>query len=306
MPQFSSGGQFGGSQYNNPQMGFNPQAAGWFNPQNQMDQWQSQWQPEYTQWNSYMDPSQQGMQNWYNPFTGQTQSNVMPGLAIGTAKGYGTLSDNMLKSIDPVTGSTIINPKVLQNMLGGFGFGGNGAGFQGYDITDAPQTNVSAPGAWGGYNWDAQEMIDPSEVIAAQEYKLQEALDADMAKAGARLGQSGMAMSTPYAGAVADSARKAAQDRNAITLQYQYDAAKDAAARQQAQQMADAQMAFGGWQTQGGWDMQSQLANAQNALARWQLQNQLGMQNTQMQNQWNMMNQGAQYDFLGALLGGLL
>jgi len=302
MSQFGGGGQFGGSGFNNPQM--NPN---WFNPNNQQTQWQQSFMPDAANWQSYFNPNSPGMQNYFNPGTGGFTSNVTPGTGIGYGhSAYGAIGPDMLSYTDPNTGSKMINPKALMNAFGGMFGGGGGGGYQNYEMTAGPNTQVNAPGAWGGYNWDAQEMIDPSEVIAAQEYKLQEAMDADMARAGGRLGQSGMAMSTPYAGAVADSARKAAQDRNALTLQYQYQAATDAARRQQAQQMADAQMQFGGWQTQGGWDMQSQLANANNAMQQWMLENQFGFQDNQGMNQWNQQQGMQEQNFLASLLGGLL
>jgi hypothetical protein len=134
-------------------------------------------------------------------------------------------------------------------------------------------------------------------------------MEGDMARAGGRLGQSGFAMSTPYAAELGSAARKASQDRNAITMQYQYDAAQQQAQRDLAQQLQAAQIDFGGWQTQGGWDMQGQLANQNQAAQQWMLQNQMGMQNTQMQNQYGYDQYGDQQNMqqqmLAQILGGL-
>jgi len=295
MSQFGGGGQFGGSAFNNPQM--NPN---WFNPNNQQTQWEQSFIPDQANWQNYFNPNSPGAMNYYNPGTGEFTQNMQPGTGIYTGN-FRQNGANMLSWVDPETGHRFINPNAMSGMFGGQ----QQASYGGFNPSEFEQPQIQAPDAWGGYNWDAQEMIDPSEVIAAQEYKLQEAMDADMAKAGARLGQSGMAMSTPYAGAVADSARRAAQDRNALTLQYQYQAATDAARRQQAQQMADAQMEFGGWQTGGGWDMSAQQQNAQNAFNKWMAENQWAFQDRQAQNDWNMGRDAMQNNFLASMIGGL-
>jgi hypothetical protein len=120
-------------------------------------------------------------------------------------------------------------------------------------------------------------------------------------------------MSTPYANQLGEAARKASQDRNALTLQYQYDAAQAQAARDLAQQQQAAQLDFGGWQTGYQGDLQSQMFNAGQNLQQWGMQNQFGWGDVQGQNAWNMQqnqmnqqNQMMQQQWLAQLLGGLL
>jgi hypothetical protein len=195
---------------------------------------------------------------------------------------------------------------MAKGLMGMFDFGKNEFEPNQYEMTEYSGPQITAPGAYGGFNYDTiGSGIDPGSVIAAQEYKLQEAMEGDMARAGGRLGQSGFAMSTPYAAELGSAARKASQDRNAITMQYQYDAAQQQAQRDLAQQLQAAQIDFGGWQTQGGWDMQGQMANQQQAIQQWLLQNQMGMQNTQMQNQYGMDQNSMQQQMLAQILGGL-
>jgi len=302
-----------------------------------------------TAWlNSFQDPNQMwqgpapghiGQNYSYNPFTDQGGwVNTAGGLQIGGADPYG-------KSVvwtDPNTGMKAINPGKLEDLFGSFGLGGSGGGtantYSAQTVTPssftagpAPDVSVAGPTAYGGFDWDAQEMIDPAAVIAAQEYKLQEAMANDFAQAGGRAGQSGFAMSTPYANALGEASRKAAQDRNAITLEYQFGAATDAAKRQLQQQLAQAQMEQAAWEAQQQMQMQANLANAMNALNLYGEQNKVGMFNAGLgqeagmfnanaANQAGMFNAGAQNDFdlfglqqqqqqqnfIASLLGGLL
>jgi hypothetical protein len=247
----------------------------------------------------------QGQGYSYNPMTGAGGwINTSGGTGItGTSSPYGK---DVTSWIDPNTGIQMSNPwvgaRTARSLMSMFGMGGSGGGFdpQQYELTEYSGPQITAPGAYGGFNYDTiGSGVDPAEVIAAQEYRLQEAMEGDMARAGGRAGQSGFAMSTPYANQLGEAARKASQDRNAITMQYQYDAAQQQAQRDLAQQLQAAQQDFGGWQTQGGWDMSAQMANQNQALQQWMLQNQMGMGNVDMQNQ-NMQQQ-----MLASILGGL-
>lgn len=269
-----------------------------------MYQWQMNQSPNESAWNGPA-AGHHGQNYSFNPMTGQgSWENTSGGFQIGGTNPYGS---GVVSWTDPTNGMKSVNPRALNGLLGGLGLsGGSGGGYQDYQMTGFNGPQVSAPGDYGGFDYDTiGSGIDPGAVIAAQEYKLQEAMEGDMAQAGGRLGQSGFAMSTPYAGEVAGAARKAAQDRNAITMQYQYDAAQAQAQRDLAQQLQAGQHDFGGWQTQGGWDMQGQLANQSNALQQWMMQNQIGMQNSQGQNQWNMQNNQSQQQMLASILGGL-
>jgi len=182
--------------------------------------------------------------------------------------------------------------------------GGSQGGYQKYGMSDYGGGDVSPGEGWGGYEYK-DAMVDPSAVIAAQEYQLQDNMQADFAQAGARSGASGFDMSTPYTAQLGEAARKASQDRNAIAMQYQYDASSRAADREQQQEMQSAQHAFGGWDTGYQGDLQSQMFNEANNMNRWQFENQLGFQDNQGQNQWNQNNQYNEQQMLMSLMGGL-
>ena len=228
MPQYSSGGQFGGSPYNNPQM------QGWNNQNSQQNQWQQGWSPDAASW-SQGAPGHQGQNLSYNPQTGeQSWLNSTEGLRFGNTNSGPGGAVGQAWYIDPNTGMKTINMKYIMDMMGGMGGGSKGGGgYQNYTPTEGPGGQVTPGQGYGGFDYSAiGSGIDPSAVIAAQEYKLNEAMQGDFSKAGGRMGQSGYAMSTPYANALGDASRKASQDRNAITLQYQYDAAQQQAQRE--------------------------------------------------------------------------
>ena len=305
----SNSGQFGNSAYNNPQMSqFGsswgaPQGSGWFNPADADNQWRQNMQPNQSAW-SGPAPGHHGQQYSYNPQTGQgSWENAMGGFRFGGPNPYG---HGAVSFTDPNTGMKQINPSALRAMidsLGGMFQGAGIGGATGYTPTDFEGQSINTPGAYGGFDYDSVGSgIDPSEVIAAQEYKLQEAMEGDMARAGGRIGQSGFAMSTPYANQLGEAARKASQDRNAITLQYQYDAAQQQAARDAAQQLQAAQFDFGGWQQGGNWGMQGQMFDQGQNFQKWLAENQFGMQNAQMQNQYGG---NLQQQLLMSIFGGM-
>jgi hypothetical protein len=234
----------------------------------------------------------------YNPDTGeQGWVNDPTGLAISGEGGR-------LSWIDPETGMRTINPSEMQKMMGQFGGGGGQGG--GYQYQGGGGGNVTPGEGYQGFDYESiGSGIDPSAVIAAQEYKLQEAMEGDMARAGGRAGASGFAMSTPYANQLGEAARSASADRNALTMQYQYDASQAQAQRDSAQQQQAAQLDFGGWQTGYGGDLQSQMFNQQQGFQENQARNQYGFANWQnqqnQQNQQNNMNQ----QLMAQLMGGL-
>jgi hypothetical protein len=324
MPDYRSfggnSGQFGNTPYNNPQMGqkppnvsdyawfgsqsnrnqnnpwASPQGTGWYNPNAADTQWQLSMMPNESAWQGPA-VGHMGQDYSYNPMTGEGGwTRNYQGLKFGGGFGPGEIWN-----IDPKTGAKQINPSMISMLMERFGVGGANQS-QGFTPSEFGGQQVTAPGGYGGFNYDAiGSGIDPSEVIAAQEYKLQEAMEGDMARAGGRAGQSGFAMSTPYMNELGDAARKASQDRNALTLQYQYDAAQQQAARDLAQQLQAGQHDFGSWQTQGGWDMSGQLANQNQAFQQWLAENNWGMQNQQM----GMQDQNMQQQMLMSILGGL-
>lgn len=305
--------QFGSNLYNNPQMGsyggggsyglyppgfrsgsdggprgFSPAYANWY----------QSFTPSGGMWQNYGEvPGYYGMESSYNPVTGEwgrRSSDVLAGY-------YG--NQNAIRSIDPRTGETYINPGALSNLFGASG----GAGYQGYEMTDYGGPQVTPGAGYEGFDYSTVGSgIDPGAVIAAQEPRLQETMEADMAQAAARAGQSGFAMSTPYTAELGSAARKAAQDRAALTMQYQYDAAQAQAMRDLQQQLQAAQLDFSGWQTGYQGDLTAQQANQQAALQQWMLENQLGFQGSQQENLFNQQNQMMQYQMLASLLGGLL
>ena len=131
-------------------------------------------------------------------------------------------------------------------------------------------------------------------------------IGAGFAEAGNRLGQSGFAMSTPYATALGDVERLARAQMNQRGLEFQYDAGKFDAGNQMAAMMGENAERFGGWQQAGNWDMAAQQGNVGNAMQQWMLENQFGFQDQQAQNLYNQQNQQNQNSFLAQLLGGLI
>jgi hypothetical protein len=291
--------QAGGGQSANPALPGN-----WYNQNSPMSQWQQGFAPPQAAWQGDA-PGHQGQEYSYNPLTGEGGwVNASGGTSIN---GYNPYGGDALTWTDPKTGMKSINTSALSGLMGGLGFGGSSKDWepQTYSLTDMPETGKVTPGAgWGGFDYDTiGSGIDPGAVIAAQEYKLQEAMEGDMAQAGARAGKSGFAMSTPYMDSLGAAARKASQDRNAITMQYQYDAAQQQAARDTQQQLDAANKAFGGWQTGYMGDLDAQKFNAGNAMQQWLMQNEMGMKNVDLQNQASMYNQGNEQALMNQILG---
>ena len=239
-------------------------------------------------------PGRLGQELMWNSRTGEESWVNRPGLDINGQSFAGW---------DPVTGNQFVN---MDQMGFGGGGAGGGGGYQNYQMSDYGGGNVTPGEGYQGFDYDSiGSGIDPSAVIAAQEYKLQEAMEGDMARAGGRAGASGFAMSTPYANQLGEAARSASNDRNALTMQYQYDAAQAQAQRDLAQQQQAAQLDFGGWQTGYQGDLQSQMFNSGQGFDQWALQNQFGMQDNQGQNYWNQQQQNQQQQMLMGLLGGM-
>jgi hypothetical protein len=289
--------QAGGGQPTTPALPGN-----WYNQNSPMSQWQQGFAPPQAAWQGDA-VGHQGQSYSYNPMTGEGGwVNDYQNVALG-----GGFKKGELWNIDPTTGTKHINPGAFSGIFGSLGIGGKSQEWdpQTYSLTDMPETGKVTPGAgWGGFDYDTiGSGIDPGAVIAAQEYKLQEAMQGDMAQAGARAGKSGFAMSTPYMDSLGAAARKASQDRNAITMQYQYDAAQQQAARDLQQQLDAANKSFGGWQTGYMGDLDAQKFNAGGAMQQWLMQNEMGMKNVDLQNQASMYNQQNEQALMNQILG---
>ena len=166
---------------------------------------------------------------------------------------------------------------------------------------------MQAPGAYGGGDWDVpKNVVNVHDVIQSYRPQMEAEIGSGFAQAGNRLGQSGFAMSTPYAqklGEVEDLARNKMNQRG---LEYEYNAGQFDAGNQMQAMMAKNAEQLAAWQQSGNWDMASQAQNLQNQMQQWMAQNQWGFQDNQGQNQWNQQQQQSQQSFLANLLGGLL
>ena len=244
----TSGGWGGGGGGNTP-------PPGWGNTNSQMYQWQQGFAPDQAAWNGDA-PGHQGQTYSYNPRTGQMGW-------VNSTEGLSTSGGQDIWYIDPRTGMKTINPDAMQSLMGMGGSGSsNQNGYQSFTPSQYSGGGVTPGGGYEGFDYGSiGSGIDPSAVIAAQEPRLQEAMQADFSKAGGRMGQSGFAMSTPYANSLSEGSRKASSDRNAITMKYQYDAAQAQAQRDLAQQLQAGQNDYGAWQTGYQGDMQAQMFN---------------------------------------------
>ena len=192
--------------------------------------------------------------------------------------------------------------------MGMFDASGSGSGgYDPYQMTDFQGGQINAPGAYGGGDWDvAKNVVNVHDVIESYRPTMEAEIGAGFAQAGNRLGQSGFAMSTPYATALGDVERLARAQMNQRGLEYQYDAGKFDAGNQMAAMMAENAEKYGGWQQAGNWDMAAQQGNESNAMQQWMLENQFGFQGNQAQNLYNQQDQMNQQQFLAQLLGGLI
>ena len=279
-------------------MPFDPsQQSSWYNQQSPMANWQQQYAPNQAGWTNGA-AGHFGQQFTYNPFTGQ-QGWKGSDLGIGSR-------NNMLKWTDPNTGNSMIDPKLLMSQFG-FGGQGQGGGYQSFDPSAFEGGQMQAPGAYGGGDWDVpKNVVNVHDVIQSYRPQMEAEIGAGFAQAGNRLGQSGFAMSTPYAqklGEVEDLARNKMNQRG---LEYEYNAGQFDAGNQMQAMMGKNAEQLAAWQQSGNWDMASQAQNLQNQMQQWMAQNQWGFQDNQGQNQWNQQQQQSQQSFLANLLGGLL
>jgi len=282
---------FGGQNTNSPtQQGHNLGNTGW-GPASQMRDWLDNFQPDQmgfqgggqSAWGGPMGHLGHAGQDFqYNPRTGE--------YGYQDKAGLGLEGGESIWRIDPVTGDKVINPAAMMQFMQGGGDGGGG--YQKYQMTDYQGGNVTPGSGYEAFDYDTiGSGIDPQAVIQANEYKLKEGMEGDFAQAGARAGQSGFDMSTPYMGELGAAARKASQDRNAMSMKYQFQAAESQAARDLAQQQQAASLDFGGWQAGYQGDLQSQMFNAGQGFDKWAMENQFGFQDNQGQNLYNQTNE---------------
>ena len=248
-------------------------------------------------------PSGHQGQTWtFNPVTGRGEwVNSTEGLQIGGSK----FNSNLAVWVDPITGVKSIDPGKLSSMFDQFG-GGSNAGYENYQMTPYSGTNITAPDAYGGGDWSVPDKINVADVIESYRPTMEAEIGAGFAEAGGRLGQSGWAMSTPYAQQLGDVERLARAQMNQRALEYQYQAAEQDAARQMQRMMAENQEKFQSWQQSGNFDLQSQLANSSNALQQWMLENQIGSQDIWNQNNWNQNQQSMDANNQQMLLQSIL
>jgi len=276
-------GQFGGL-FNNAQMN---------QYQNQMRDWETQ-RDQYQQDMGYWDQMNQydadnaNYQAWNTGMSrmGPLQPRQMPG----------------------VLGGPPVQPTPFD--FSGFMGGGGGGGFQ----------PTAPPGGGGGFNYgafsgpgyqaqagfdnqgiDTAGMVDPSAVIASAQPGIMEKMNNAFADAGNRFGSSGM-VGTPYASALGDASRGAANDIANITNQYQFAAAQQAAQLEQERALAEYAADYNSWAQAGDWGHQGQLADMNQNLAAWgqmgDWQNQQALQGGDIANQqWLAQNNWGFQDY---------
>jgi hypothetical protein len=167
---------------------------------------------------------------------------------------------------------------------------------------------------WVNSGIDTAGMVDPSAVIASAQPGIMEQMNVAFADAGNRFGSSGM-VGTPYAGALGEASRGAANDIANITNQYQFAASQQQAQLEQQRALAEYGAEQNAWQQQGDWAHQGQLANmgqdfgAWSQMGDWQNQNNMGQnafnqQNWQTQGNWDQQNQQQMMQMMMQMFGG--
>jgi len=194
----------------------------------------------------------------------------------------------------PFIGAQPTRPRFnFGNLFGGFGGGGGfkataPPGGGGWNPSEFQGPGYQAPEGWNNPGIDTANMVDPSAVIASAQPGIMEKMNNAFADAGNRFGSSGM-VGTPYADALGDASRSAANDIANITNQYQYQSALDAAQREQERAMAEYAADYNSWAQSGDWAHQGQLADMNQNFGAW---SQLGdWQNSQALQQGDLANQ---------------
>ncbi len=338
MPMYGSGGMFGGG-INNPQFGGDMNQASQWGAWNRGQQGYDldQMANMYNQYNPGGQPfdpfgtmggagQQMGqmsqMFDQYNPGGAQFDPFGTFGMAGDQGRGAfdqfnlsGPGGQNIFSFNAPQGGSGQYSAQFDPSALGmGGGFGFNPWDSGGAQFTPWEGDGYQGPGAWDIGGSSAAPYSDYSmQAIDANIPYLQEQMDQRMADAGARAGQSGFAMSTPYTDSLGGAGRQMQEDLTRISMDYRTQAARDQAMmEQQAQQsyydrlygmggqmagmqhqgsLADLANQFGAWQSQNNWNQ----AGLDRDYGAWGLQNQLGY------NQWALGQ-----NMLGGLMGGMI
>lgn len=302
MSMYGGNGEFSSSFYSNPKMGGKSMYGGggmsqeqnWMagQQQNAQNAGQSFYQPggfdpknpfgttymsnNPLQPNFEMTPGMQDNQAFNRWNDDPFRDFLSPGLRNISMPG----SNNPLVWMD--NGTKYIDPSQMSGM-----FGSQGGGVPGQYQGSGP---IETPEKWGGYTFDVSQ-LDPNKAIESWEPYMAEQREAGFAEAGKRMGQSGMAMSTPYAEALGGVARKSTDDLARIAAEYQYRAQESMAQRDLQRQMAEQQASLGSWGTHGGWQQQGQMFDKAQDFGGWQQHGNWQMQQNAMdqQNQQNMM-----------------
>ena len=285
MSQYGGMGQFGGWLNNYMSNQYNNQVNQWQQSQSQYDQDMQHWEDM----NAY-DQSNRDYNAWSSG--SDRSAPIAPREQPGAPSPYPT------------------QPQPFD--FGGFGggFGGGQGGFQatappggggGFNYGEFQGQGYQPQGAWDNQGIDTAGMVDPSAVIASAQPGIMEKMNQGFADAGNRFGSSGM-VGTPYAGALGEASRGAANDIANITNQYQFQAAQSAADREQARAMAEYQADYGAWAQQGDWGHQGQLADMNQDMNAWgqmgDWQNQQSMQGDNLANQqWMAQNNWGFQDY---------
>ncbi len=291
MPMFDwSGGGYGSGQNINPNSAY----SGWV----------SQQRPAGSQWEmSGQGPGQQGGVNWTNPYTGAQQFERTPGM--GFSSGPGPFSGAV--SWTTQAGDRMFNPQAFMGAFGGMQQGS----VQGGGTEFVPYTGAAyQPGAgWDQMMIDPGQMVNTDAVIESFRPAMEREIGAGFADAGARMGQSGMASSTPYAQALGMVEQAALNDYANTALQYKYGAAESQAARQMQAAQANAMNNLNAWQQQGQWGHEGQMGDIRNQFNAWDAQNQFNLANAGMDLQAQMANQqfgGQQQQFMNMLMAQMM
>ena len=321
MPTISSGGQFGGSPYSNPRMslyGANPSLGGppgWINPNTPAANYQQQFAPDQTMWVGDT-PGHQGQSYSYNPMTGEAGwVNSTEGLILGSGNsvpGTGGSTNGAVSFIDPETGMQTLNLDFLMRKVSqladqyGAGNSANMA-YNPYELTDFEGGDIVPPEAYAGGDWDIpKNVVNVHDVIESYRPQMEREIAAGAARAGNRLGQSGMAMSTPYATALGETEQAGRDRMNQRAMEFQYDAGKFDAGNQMTGLLAKNQEAFNSWLQSGNWDMAAQGGNIDNAMKQWMMENQYGFADNQAKNQFDFTQNQQQDNFMNQLLSSIL
>lgn len=326
MSFFGNSGQFGGG-WNNPQFGGNPWQSGMNSGQG--PGFNNPWGGNQSPWSNSPQQLPGGM--------GSGQSSSNPFVWNPTSNSYAQMqtydSNNPQYAPQPGPSITEQNMQQLQEMLsfwlmenmgnfggqgGGYGqpgqwdlsqYGGGGPGGefsasgqgQGngqYGLDTAPEFNFGDPtnASVDPYNMqnyqqvdvaDVHEEVDPMDVIRSQMPAIHSMMNRNFAQAGATMGQTGMT-GTAYTNDLGRAAGEAAAQIGGLYWDTLGGAAERKADRIQQQNMLEAQFAH-----------QGQLDDLRRQYDSWRDYQGMGLDATNMNNQWGLAYDQAQsqYDY---------